>query len=169
MALCHGIETADRVEPQPAGAADFQSEAMPPASGLRRGAYVLAEADKGAPDVILIAHWKRSRALHDARDQSGERRHPRAPGQHAELGTVRGTGTILIAIRFYHRPFAPASPLKRHRHLAGSAMSDAMVRKSRMTTFGASGPYKDVYRHFAITAEHIVETAKEQVARNKGG
>ena len=29
-----------------------------------------------------------------------------------------------------------------------------------MHTFGASGPYKDVYKHFAITAESVVEAAK---------
>jgi transketolase len=29
-----------------------------------------------------------------------------------------------------------------------------------MHGFGASGPYKDVYRHFAITPEAIVEAAK---------
>jgi transketolase len=38
-----------------------------------------------------------------------------------------------------------------------------------MTTFGASGPYQDVYRHFHITIDHVVEAAKDQVARNKGG
>jgi transketolase len=29
-----------------------------------------------------------------------------------------------------------------------------------MHTFGASGPYKDVYKHFAITAERAAEAAK---------
>jgi transketolase len=28
-----------------------------------------------------------------------------------------------------------------------------------MTSFGASGPYKDLYRHFGITPEHVVEAA----------
>ena len=29
-----------------------------------------------------------------------------------------------------------------------------------MPGFGASGPYKDVYKHFGITAEHVAEAAK---------
>jgi transketolase len=28
-----------------------------------------------------------------------------------------------------------------------------------MTTFGASAPYKDLYRHFGITAEAVAEAA----------
>jgi transketolase len=28
-----------------------------------------------------------------------------------------------------------------------------------MTTFGASGPYKEVYQHFGITAEKVAEAA----------
>jgi transketolase len=38
-----------------------------------------------------------------------------------------------------------------------------------MTTFGASGPYQELFRYFGFTIEHIVETAKEQIKRNKGG
>jgi transketolase len=30
-----------------------------------------------------------------------------------------------------------------------------------MSTFGASAPAKDVYKHFGITAESIVETARD--------
>ena len=32
-----------------------------------------------------------------------------------------------------------------------------------MTSFGASGPYKDVYKHFNITAEHICERIKHKL------
>ena len=32
-----------------------------------------------------------------------------------------------------------------------------------MTTFGASGPYKDVYKHFGITAEAVAATAKAKL------
>ena len=28
-----------------------------------------------------------------------------------------------------------------------------------MSCFGASGPYKDLYRHFGITPEHVAEAA----------
>jgi transketolase len=33
-----------------------------------------------------------------------------------------------------------------------------------MSSFGASGPYKDLYRHFGITPEAIVEAACSKIA-----
>jgi transketolase len=35
-----------------------------------------------------------------------------------------------------------------------------------MTTFGASGPQKDLYEHFGFTGEHVAEVAKELAERN---
>src|SRR5205085_1958272 len=35
-----------------------------------------------------------------------------------------------------------------------------------MTTFGASGPQKDLYAHFGFTGEHVAEVAKELAERN---
>ena len=32
-----------------------------------------------------------------------------------------------------------------------------------MTTFGESGPYKDVYEHFGITAQHAASVAREML------
>ncbi len=37
-----------------------------------------------------------------------------------------------------------------------------------MTTFGASAPYKDLYRHFGITAEAVAEAALQQIELNTG-
>ena len=36
-----------------------------------------------------------------------------------------------------------------------------------MQTFGASGPGRRVYEHFGITAERVVEPAREVVTRVK--
>jgi transketolase len=35
-----------------------------------------------------------------------------------------------------------------------------------MTTFGASGPAKDLYKHFGFTAENVAEVAKKVAERN---
>ena len=32
-----------------------------------------------------------------------------------------------------------------------------------MNSFGASGPYKDVYKHFGITSDHICEKIKNKL------
>jgi transketolase len=34
-----------------------------------------------------------------------------------------------------------------------------------MTTFGASGPYQDVLKHFGFTAENVIEHALKLLAR----
>jgi transketolase len=34
-----------------------------------------------------------------------------------------------------------------------------------MTTFGESGPYKEVYEHFGITVENVVETGRSVLER----
>jgi transketolase len=34
-----------------------------------------------------------------------------------------------------------------------------------METFGESGPYKDVYEHFGITAERVAQTGRELLQR----
>jgi transketolase len=33
-----------------------------------------------------------------------------------------------------------------------------------MSGFGASGPYKDLYRHFRITPEHVAEAALTELS-----
>jgi transketolase len=35
-----------------------------------------------------------------------------------------------------------------------------------MTTFGASGPAKALYKHFGFTGEHVAEVAKQVAERN---
>ena len=34
-----------------------------------------------------------------------------------------------------------------------------------MTTFGASAPYKDLYKHFGITPEQVAEAALAKLGR----
>jgi len=36
-----------------------------------------------------------------------------------------------------------------------------------MTTFGASAPAKDLFKKFGFTVDHVIEAAKQALARNK--
>jgi transketolase len=38
-----------------------------------------------------------------------------------------------------------------------------------MHTFGASAPYKDLYKHFGITVDHIVAAAEAQIRQHAAG
>ena len=60
-----------------------------PASGLARGGYVLADADGGAPQVILLGHRQRGAPRARRPRAAHRRRNPRPRGEHALLGAVR--------------------------------------------------------------------------------
>lgn len=139
-----------------------------PASGLQRGAYILADAPKGAPDVILLASGSEVQLCMDARDRLGK------DGIRTRVVSMPSWELFDEQDPAYRNQILPTSIRARVSVEAASLFGwDRYVGRDGarigMTTFGASGPYKDVYRHFGITVEHVVEAAKEQVARNKDG
>jgi transketolase len=135
---------------------------------LRRGAYVLADAEKSAPDVILVATGSEVTLCVAAREQLNNE------GIRARVVSMPSWELFEEQEQSYREKIFPsgirarvsveaASPFGWDRYVGSGGARIAM------TTFGASGPYKEVYRHFRITVEHIVEAAKDQVVRNKGG
>ena len=60
------------------------------AAGLAKGAYVLADAPGGAPEVVLMSSGSEVALVLAAQTKLAERRHSRARGQHAESRAVRG-------------------------------------------------------------------------------
>jgi transketolase len=137
-------------------------------SGLRRGAYILADAEKSAPDVILIATGSEVTLCVAAREQLNNE------GIRARVVSMPSWELFEEQEQSYREEIFPsgirarvsveaASPFGWDRYVGSGGARIAM------TTFGASGPYKEVFRHFRITVEHIVEAAKDQVVRNKGG
>lgn len=138
------------------------------ANGLRRGAYVLTDAKGGAPDVILLSTGSEvplciaaSKQLEDA-------------GISARIVSMPSWELFEEQDPAYRDQVLPPSVPARVSVEAASPVGwDRYTGRNgvriAMTTFGASGPYKEVYRHFGITVEHIVEAAKQQVARNKDG
>ena len=139
-----------------------------PASGLQRGAYVLADVAKGALDVILLASGSEVQLCMDARDRLAK------DGIRARVVSMPSWELFEEQDPAYRNQVLPTAIRARVSVEAASLFGwDRYVgadgARIGMTTFGASGPYKDVYRHFGITVEHIVEAAREQVARNKDG
>ncbi len=65
------------------------------ASGVARGAYILAEAPSGKPDVLLLSTGSEVSLCLAAREQARGRGHRRPGGQHAVVGDLRGaTGGV---------------------------------------------------------------------------
>ena len=88
------IVTALRQEP---AALILSRQALPtldrakfaPASGVAKGAYVLAEADGGDPDVILLATGSEVHLALACPGRAAVRRHKGPRGEHALLGALR--------------------------------------------------------------------------------
>jgi transketolase len=136
---------------------------LAPASGVARGAYVLAEADGGDPDVILLATGSEVHLALAARDelQSGGirvrvvsmpcwelfDRQPQAYRDEVLPPSVRARVSV-----------EQASTLGWDRYVGDGG---AVIG---MHTFGASAPLKQLLTKFGFTPDRVVEEARDRVA-----
>jgi transketolase len=135
-----------------------------PASGVARGAYVLADAPGGSPEVILIASGSELILAVDA---------------HEKL-TVEGIRSRVVSMpsweifenqtRKYRNAVLPADVTARvaveqastfgwERYVGGSG------RVIGMETFGASAPLKALQKKFGFEPDRVVLVAKELLGR----
>jgi transketolase len=139
------------------------------AEGVARGAYVLADAEHGSPDVLLLATGSEVPLCLAAREQL------RADGIQARVVSMPSWEVFEHYCREhpeYREAVLPsqvkarvsveqASELGWERYVGSSG---EMIG---MDTFGASAPLKELQTKFGFTPERIVEAAKEQVRLNK--
>jgi transketolase len=137
-----------------------------PASGVARGAYVLADAEGGAPEVLLLATGSEvslAVAAHEQLTSEGVRaRVVSMPSwelfeqqdQDYRDGVLPPTVTARVAIE-------EASTLgwERYVGLTGQIIG--------MHTFGASAPLKELQRRFGFKPEQVVAAARQQLARGQ--
>ncbi len=71
----------------------FDRSKVAAASGVARGAYVLAESAPGDPEVLLLATGSEVSLCLDAKEQLERRRRAGASRQHAVVGAVRAPAT----------------------------------------------------------------------------
>jgi transketolase len=134
------------------------------AEGVARGAYVMAEAQGGTPELILIASGSEVALVIDA---------------HATL-TAEGIRARVVSMPsweiFEHQPQSyresvlPPAVSARIAVEQGSVLGwDRYVgpagRIIGMKTFGASAPLKELLRRFQFEPERVVATAKELLGR----
>jgi transketolase len=139
-----------------------------PASGLARGAYVLADAEGGAPDVILVATGSEVPLCIEAQGQLKEK------GVKARVVSMPCWELFEAQPPDYRESVLPAAITARVTVEAAAALGwDRYAGPSgeiiAMRSFGESAPIKDVMRRFGFTPEHVVEAALAQVAHTKGG
>jgi transketolase len=133
------------------------------ASGLARGAYVLADSPGGAPQVVMMSTGSEVSLILDAQkklDADGIRsRAVSMPSQElfarqdqAYRDSVLPRGVKRVAIEAAH-------PMSWYRWVGDDGVIIGLER------FGASAPAPVIYAHLGITADRVVESAKQLVGK----
>lgn len=133
------------------------------AANVGKGAYVLADAASGSPDVILIATGSEVQVALAAREQLA------ADGVAARVVSAPSLEWFEEQDAAYRDSVLPTSVTARVSVEAGLALSwhrylGTRGRAVSIEHFGASADYKTLFREFGITAEAVVAAAKESLA-----
>jgi transketolase len=135
------------------------------ADGVHRGAYILADADSGSPDVLLLASGSEVSLCVEAYDRLA------AEG-------IKARVVSMPSWELFER-YCLDHPEYREHVLPGLVMARVSVEKAStlgwaryvgsgdsigMDTFGASAPLKELQKKFGFTPENIVAAARRQIA-----
>lgn len=129
------------------------------AEGVAKGAYVLADATDGEPEVVLLSSGSEVALILEAREKleaEGIRTravsmpsHELFAAQSAEYrDSVLPDGAMRVSIEAGH-------PMSWQRWVGSDGAAIGIER------FGASAPYKEIYEHLGITVDGIVNTARQ--------
>ena len=145
------------------GDGEASGDTLASARHVSKGAYVLAEAANGTPDVIFIATGSEVQVAIDARELLKE------DGINARVVSAPSLEWFEEQSAEYRESVLPAAIKARVSIEAGVDLSwrryvgDA-GRSVSIEHFGASADYKTLFREFGITTEHAVSAAKESLA-----
>jgi transketolase len=136
--------------------------ALIPDDAIERGAYVLRDADGGEPELILIGTGSEVSLCVEAADQ--------LDGVRVRVVSMPCMDTFTEAPQEYQDQVLPPGCRARIAVEAASPMGwDKWIGRDGafvgMRTFGESGPAKDVYEHFGITASRVAEIGRELLGR----
>lgn len=135
------------------------------ASGVARGAYILADLGGGAPKVILIGTGSEvSLCVSAAEELAGE-------GISARVVSMPSWELFEQQSETYQEQVLPDAIHARVAVEQAATLGWARYVGRRgaivgMHTFGASAPLKGLLTKFGFTPEHVVKVAKEQIARH---
>jgi transketolase len=135
-----------------------------PASGLAKGAYVLAEATGGKPDIILMATGSEVRLCVEAYEQL------KTEGVKARVVSMPSWEIFERQDDAYKQSVFPANVTARVSvEMAATMGWERYVglkgKIIGMHSFGASAPLKDVLKRFGFVTETVVAAAKEVLGK----
>ncbi len=140
--------------------------AYAPASGLARGAYVLAEAPNGHPEVLLLATGSEVSLCLAAYERLI------TDGIQARVVSMPSWELFERQSQAYRDQVLPPHVTARvSAEQAATTGWDRYVGLAGvsigMNTFGASAPLKELQKKFGFTPERIIAAVKEQLARKE--
>jgi transketolase len=137
------------------------------AEGVMRGAYVLADADNGTPDVLLLATGSEVALCIEAYER-------------LKTQGIKARVVSMPSWELFER-YCAAHPEYRDELLPPSVAARVSVEKAStlgwaryvgsrgetigMETFGASAPLQELQKKFGFTPENIVAAARRQIAK----
>ena len=136
------------------------------AAGVARGAYILADARDGKPQVILMGSGSEVSLCVSAYEQL------HAEGVKARVVSIPSWSLFEQQSDEYKAQVLPpevkarvavelAAPFGWSQYVGPAGIVVAMRR------FGASAPIKDLLKKFGFTAEHVIEAARKAMAQTK--
>jgi transketolase len=137
-----------------------------PAEGLRRGAYVMADLGKGKPSVILMASGSEVEMIVAAAEKLVEQ------GTSVRVVSFPSWELFEAQPESYRKEVLPADIRARVAVEAGVTMGwDRYVGDKGLVVginrFGASAPYREVYKYLGLTVENVVAAAQKSLAAAK--
>jgi len=141
---------------------------MGPAAGLTRGAYVLADAEGGAPDAILLATGSEVSLALAAREQLAK------DGVRARVVSMPCWETFAAQDPAYRDQVLPPAVAARVSIEAGVTFGWERWIGPRgvaigVDRYGASAPAEVIFEHLGFTPAHVAEVTRELVGRVRAG
>jgi len=136
------------------------------AAGVAKGAYVLADAPGGKPDVILMATGSELSLCVDAAEKL------KAEGVQARVVSMPSWELFEKQDQSYKDSVLPPSVTARvsvemSMSLGWERYVGPKGQMIGMHSFGASAPWKDLQKHFGFTTDAVVAAARKTIAASK--
>lgn len=150
------------------GSGAASGDTLAAASGVAKGAYVLAEARNGAPELILLATGSEVQIALEAREQL------EADGVATRVVSAPSLEWFADQDAAYRESVLPASVRARVSIEAGTAqgwreyVGDA-GRSVSLEHYGASADFETLFEKFGFTPEAVVAAARESLADVREG
>jgi transketolase len=142
----------------------FDRTKYAPAAGVARGAYILADADGGKPEVILMATGSEVYLCIDAFEKL------KSDGIRARVVSMPSWELFEHQDAAYRDQVLPPDITARVAVEQASVLGWARYAGTKgriigMHTFGASAPLKDLQKKFGFNSEAIVKSARELLGK----